>query len=1753
MDQKDLLTQALGLIYDQRRRRWWLRAVTGMAAAVIFVTTYLLILPAITMEHGTIQVAVPRTEAALGAPIVAEITAEAANDRQETIFVLEADGDNAGLDETALDFDGGGVAVLEDEDGEEIELHRDYQGDGSVCVWFSLGRGQASRFRLPWVNGVDRFRTEVVAVEVIPPETPPGPDQPPLTEEPPLPQLPGEPGGEDTPEGEETPPSGSHDMPDQGDGGQPPDDGEEAPDTDRPEEQPPEDPVPPEEEAEELTEDEGDPEPPQEDAGPAQPGEPDESAGSAGGPPADAAGEGEAIRTAAPKVVFLSGRNAWGVGRSAQPPQYSAAAAVLTDPAAAETEDAGTEGDNGEPEEEQEGTADTETPEPEIVYYTELVLESRGDPGEAGWLTLSFGSGTTLEEALRRAGESLELSWAEEEPALEIPPYATSWAVVEKEGFPGGAAYRIPSDEPGEAAGLAEGRSYDFAEDINSVTVSKQENGQWVPGTEFTEGDSVRVEIEYTIPADTVGADNQTIHYQLPEGIRPSQEESGIVYDGLTQVGTYVIGTDGRITITFEDDFSDDKPFNGRITFQGTLSAEGGEGGGEIDFGGDGNTITVKPGASPTDIHVEKEGSYHEEDGKLHYTVTVSTEKGTEGTVTISDSFGTGNTSPAYDADSFRIVKVKADGTQETVTGYAPEFGTAWTGGPAAFTIKDLPKLEAGEQYIVTYTAAPGETSDAGGASSVYNNATGTSGGDKNDSGVTVTISQQVIQKSGYYDSNTGKIKWTIRLNPDKRDIGGYVLTDTMTIGGETVSIPAGTVITMTGSGGGSQTITLPYTFPEGSSDSYTITYETDPPQGEPGESWTVSNKAELEDGDDHYEAGGNVTGQTQDYNVGKSFDGLDQNASTDTVGTYKWVSRITVPKTDVELAELTYTDTLTGAVLDGEEVADSHYITAALLGQLTATVNGTTLERGTDYEIRDAQGGLITDFTDGTHLTGFQVRFLDPAREKVTGQTIELRYQTQVDYTALTGDGTYTIVNQGSIPGHDSESSTTYEPPKKLEKQASITGEGGSSYTGESITIDYEASGGIIHYRLLLKTDASTQGDITLTDLLPKGAALVEDSVTMRFYENDWHEPDTDYDGYVPSEHIHATVGGPNPDGTTPVTFTIDEGYNKTGIHTLVVYYDLSIQDDPRWTDDPGLGSHLYRNQVTWGSESAGTDVTVEREVPDLKKTGEQLPQYDADGNPVLGTDGEPLLSNTIRYAIVINAGAKDLAPELEFITLWDKLDASGAAGAEFLPASVKLYHYDPAQENSCGREIDPSLYAYIYDETAHVLTFNLPDETACVLVCEYVIDRGSAAGDLQIKNEAHLTGGSSSGGSGDVTLKDTSSSAIASKKVLTLYKVDATNYGKLLPGAVFRLEIYDTEQKGWETLRNDLATDENGQFTLVRDDNEQFENFNFRDNTLYRLTEIQPPDGYGAIDVEPYHFVWVKDDMTADAVKQEMIGSGALGGVASESVHFLTTSGALYIPNQPTELTVKKIWQDESGMAIPPGADSVELTLYQQAVDSNAKTVTVTSTGHQSWSQTHTSIVNVAEDSGLTIQITGVYIDSLDIRVGDGEKISVPTGSGQVWTYTIDCISEDTTVHISPTDQNEGNSFGNISFSGYTMPYYTPVGEETVYETVTLNAGNNWSYTWRDLPKQDNSGKTVYYHVREVSPVPGFEVIYSTNNSDGVQAGDLTVINRSTGYVLPETGGTGELLFTAGGPALMALAGLMYLILRRKGRETP
>ena len=91
----------------------------------------------------------------------------------------------------------------------------------------------------------------------------------------------------------------------------------------------------------------------------------------------------------------------------------------------------------------------------------------------------------------------------------------------------------------------------DFTQYITDITVSKLDgNGEWQPSTEFTEGDQVRVKLEYRLPAGTISeGGNQTIYYQLPKGVAPLKVETGKVYQGLAEVGTYVIDSDGMVKI----------------------------------------------------------------------------------------------------------------------------------------------------------------------------------------------------------------------------------------------------------------------------------------------------------------------------------------------------------------------------------------------------------------------------------------------------------------------------------------------------------------------------------------------------------------------------------------------------------------------------------------------------------------------------------------------------------------------------------------------------------------------------------------------------------------------------------------------------------------------------------------------------------------------------------------------------------------------------------------------------------------------------------------------------------------------------------------------------------------------------------------------------------------------------------------------------------------------------------------------------
>ena len=211
-----------------------------------------------------------------------------------------------------------------------------------------------------------------------------------------------------------------------------------------------------------------------------------------------------------------------------------------------------------------------------------------------------------------------------------------------------------------------------------------------------------------------------------------------------------------------------------------------------------------------------------------------------------------------YDENSFQIVKIDANGNKTQISGYTPTITERWSGGPQKFDLSGLPELEAGESYEITYTATPGQTTDQTGSSTVKNNVSvTTTGGNSGNDGNSIEISKRMISKSGNYDANAQTITWTININQDQRDIGGWTLNDTITANGVTAAMPE--TVTISPAVNGQTSIKLPYTFPQGSNATYTITYQTKVEELEPDENATVTNDAHLTHEGEDYHAGSSV------------------------------------------------------------------------------------------------------------------------------------------------------------------------------------------------------------------------------------------------------------------------------------------------------------------------------------------------------------------------------------------------------------------------------------------------------------------------------------------------------------------------------------------------------------------------------------------------------------------------------------------------------------------------------------------------------------------------------------------------------------------------------------------------------------------------------------------------------------------------------------------------------------------------------
>ena len=1300
--------------------------------------------------------------------------------------------------------------------------------------------------------------------------------------------------------------------------------------------------------------------------------------------------------------------------------------------------------------------------------------------------------------------------------------------------------------------------STDFGQYITSADVSKIQNGSWVSSETFEDGDQVKVHINYNLPANIVTTDKDKISYQLPNGIKPLKEETGLVYASNGKaVGTYLITTEGKITIDFNADFATGEPFSGYIEFQGTVSADGADDDGSVKFDGDGGEITVKPSKEQYDLNMSKQASLND-DGTVSYTVKASTKNGTEGTIKIEDKFVDWDSAMAeYNVNSFKVIKKDKDGISTPMTATPSINGES-------FTINDLPKLEAGESYEITYTAKA-TPSNKDGSGSLTNSVKGTSGNTSKETSTSITISNSMISKYGGYDQNTGKMNWSITINPDKKDIGGYVFNDTID---NNLEIP--TPITVKGSNGTTFTIdSLPYIFPDGSNETYTIEYQTDAPK----ENVTVTNTGTIGKDGTTYESSYGVGVNHRDWDITKSSTGNTVSEDGKTI-TNTWQAYMKLP--DRGITCVTYSDVIKNGTSTGDkDFIGEHY---AILSELREEINR-------NIELKDANGTPIfkedlevsvkfysdenknNEVTnDDAHVKAFEVTVKKKDDSEFVGQSLNISsYHTIGDLKGVKEGINYYFVNKGTVQDKESESKVTYNKPKKFVKQGFGKIDGGTydKYSSSKVSTDYISRDGKLYYRIIFTPDSNEQ--ISVTDTLPKGTKLVEkgeraDYQNVGYKDNpeDRGSPEAIYhngdnaewycDGHADFTDIRKYFKYSYDETANKITFTFTSGYNQadgdynTGKRdhpngAIAIYYAVDITSDEFWKDLKNENKE-YTNTLDYEGKSQEQHTEVERETQNVTKTAKQIDN-----------------TTKVEYSVIINPAAKDLNPKSDKITLNDKLEYydNNNISPYLVLSSLKLYEYDADKVDHKGKLIDESRYQVQIDDTTHKLTVTLPDELACVLGYQYDFDVGQAAHPT-IKNNVSLEGEFSSSVDTNIDISQSSAGVIRGK--MTIYKVDSKDYSKKLPNAKFKLWEFDKETKDWKAVTKGstdvFETNEDGEIVFSGSSEDKF----LVANTLYRLEETEAPSGYDK-DENPHYFVIYQADQNktkqdAKAVlSQQVIPNVNLDNDVSYIPNNKEVS--LYVPNDSNSISVKKVWVDQENKGTSPGTNSVKVQLYR--VTKKKKTFNVTLHFINNEWNSFIKTVQAAQNKPLHIEdlnwsISENFVKSNFEVTKNGNNFGTVTCSKEGTTGIINIQTEPITENCDIYITANNNAFwfsDNVSITHDDPEIETT--KQPKGDSVTLDESNNWSHTWNDLTSKSESGEDYYYTVEEVGAPSGYQVSYT--NNDGIQEGDITVTNKKLDNSdLPDTGGFGTFGYYAIGALFITATLFAYIAnIKKKG----
>lgn len=1232
---------------------------------------------------------------------------------------------------------------------------------------------------------------------------------------------------------------------------------------------------------------------------------------------------------------------------------------------------------------------------------------------------------------------------------------------------------------------------------ITKVTISDENYS--IKYEETTDTFNIKgMKVEFSVDTKELIEAGYKGYYQYPKEIIIQDELLNNEYAlmrGTEVIGTYIFTkteesgkTSYELHIEIDEDAvdEDDAEITGFVQFDSSVKKTTSNGnhdfvisfddvdlvinGDVIDWGGEEKSENY-------DLTGSKKGSWQPADNMLCYEVTLSSKKGTPDTILFTDTLQPNGLM----IEKLSEIKI-TDANGEEITAKSQKTKQDADGN---WIIElTLPKLEEGEEYLITYKyeITPDETQNLYAKNKMQASSTQKDTGEtvRTEREYTVTVSNEYKMQKYYAWTDTTNYKnhWTIDVNANKKNIVGAVLYDDNFDKMSDFTIQPDNGYEIKTDKDGKKYIYFTEVDGTGvNAQSYHITYTTpidtifEPKEyvnnayfdGDGDKKWDVEQEVKKDN-----VSGGALGKWVADYNDVT----LSEDKKTLSI---PWKAELTLPTGDDAVLPkgTVIADTMgTYLYMTGQDIKDW----GAKLYFQDGTGNQTE-EENTWLDAKDTAYDLKFMAEDGTEYTYKQaiknsnkkVRFVGwsltlPEDIKIpAGQKkLVVMYRATADVENMQNGETRRLENQISIG--TLKATGIYDYKYYVGENGVVKKDG----NGNTDTSYVENADGTLTWVVEITTDEQEYEYFDVLDQLPNGVLLKDLEIEF-----------TDSAGG--SQKIAVTLENGTLYGTTynyKASGTYDSDTGKINLRLSKMYE----AEAKRFSDCKMMMTYhckLTQKQLLEGEALELTNrVTVKSdkgEFGDASQTQNWKCPEDEGGKKVILKDGVYDENNKrINYQVQINPKGLDLLKNGDRLTLKDYMEyytgpyrEEGSSEWQVSKrdiildrSSVKLYYayLDEDSKLQKGEEVEPGQWSWITKEerkqlgnqwwysgtdfVTNIIEADIPDEVPLIMEYTYIVDitlaNGAQTASVGVKNNVTLEGTYKDDADEieNETYKETSTSgSIIFKKTYTFYKVEKGSYGTSLPNAEFTVyKAGDTESE----VRT-YQTDADGVFVINLEDEDADGKSLYEEDTLYYVVETKAPEGYRLPD-EPkkYYFYFGKEnsEYKPDDVYQALNLSSALYSEYVENEKIPTAT-----------IEIEKVWKKFGGQ------ENMSLT-------QTPKTITVVL--HQTF----------ADEQKPDDTIVGTYV-------------------------------------------LQQNAFA------------VKEGTQTLY--TNISSTGTWCGKIENLPKSMEES-TCYYWIEEIEinyeENKDYEVAYDQNNA--IEEGKIQITNTNNqSYSLPATGGRGTVLY--------------------------